>query len=405
MMKVKTNIAEWILILLAFLMPVWAKLVPIVIAVLFLLWLVEGGFKNKFHNLIRNKTGLVFILFYLLYVAGMIYTNDIERGRFDLEVKLSLFLFPVLFFSGSKSISETRISYILKSFVSGCLVITVFLLGRAFYFYFQNHEFVRLTYTGLSFFMSPSYLAMYLNFSVMIIFFSFFDGIKSKIILFLHAFLMLFFAGFIVLLSSKSGIITMAFSIIFIFIYLVIRKKYFFLSVLTLILMVSVFLVLKFATVTTERMMTAIDTFMNYQTVPNTAEESTSERILVWRASAEIIKNNPLLGVGTGDVKEELLHEYQNEHISYAIEKSINAHNQYLQTAVAIGLIGLLVLLFSLFVPMFRAVAHHHWIYFVFLFLIVMNLLFESMLERQAGVVFYAFFNALLWSRLSKNVI
>jgi len=170
-----------------------------------------------------------------------------------------------------------------------------------------------------------------------------------------------------------------------------------------LVLLVSVFFVVKFAKVTTERMMTAIDTFLNYQAVSSTAEESTSERILVWRASAQIIKNNPLVGVGTGDVKEELMCEYQNENISYAIEKSLNAHNQYLQTGVAIGIIGLLFLLFTLFAPMFKAIELRDWIYFVFLFLIVINLLFESMLERQAGVVFYAFFNALLYSDMRKK--
>jgi len=403
MMKMKINITGYVIMLLAFLIPVWAKLVPLVIALLFLLWLIEGHFKNKFQNIFRNKFNLIFIAFYLLYVAGLIYTTDMGRGVFDLEVKLSLLVFPLLFFSGSNSISKTKLSDVLKSFVAGSLVITVFLLVRAFYFYFQTHEFVRLTYTYLSFYTSPSYLAMYLNFSVMVVFFSFLEGKKSNISLFLHAFLMLFFAGFLVLLSSKSGIITMAISVIFMFLFLFIRKKYLFVSVLTLVLLVSVFFVVKFAKVTTERMMTAIDTFLNYQAVSSTAEESTSERILVWRASAQIIKNNPLVGVGTGDVKEELMCEYQNENISYAIEKSLNAHNQYLQTGVAIGIIGLLFLLFTLFAPMFKAIELRDWIYFVFLFLIVINLLFESMLERQAGVVFYAFFNALLYSDMRKK--
>lgn len=405
MMKTKINITRYVIMLLAFLIPVWEKLVPVVIAVLCLLWLLEGDFKNKFQNIFRDKISLIFILFYVLYVAGLIYTTDMGRGWFDLEVKLSLLVFPLLFLSGSKNISETKRSDVLKSFVAGSLAITVFLFVRALYLSFQTNEFARLTYSYLSFHTSPSYLAMYLNFSVMVVFFSFFDKVKSKFILFLQFLLIVFFAGFIVLLSSKSGILTLALSLVFMFIYLLVRKKYLVVSILALVSLVAFFLVVKYAKYTTKRMITAVNIFMNYKSVQSDAEESTSERILVWKASSQIIKNNPLLGVGTGDVKEELLREYKDDNILYAIENSLNSHNQYLQTGVAIGSVGLLVLLLTLFIPMVGAIGQRNWIYLIFLLLIGINLLFESMLERQAGVVFYAFINALLYSRMKKRTI
>ena len=92
-----------------------------------------------------------------------------------------------------------------------------------------------------------------------------------------------------------------------------------------------------------------------------------------------------MFGVGTGDVKEELLKEYKKENIPYAIEKSLNAHNQYLQSSVAIGSFGLLVLLLTIFIPVYGAIYPRNWVYVIFLFLIIINLLFESMFERQAG--------------------
>lgn len=405
MIKMKINITGYLLMLLAFLLPIWPKFVPITIALIFLFWLIEGGFKNKFQNIIRNRIGLVFIAFYLLYLIGLIYTIDMGRGLFDLEVKLSLFIFPVLFLSGSENISKTKLSDILKSFVAGCFVVSLFLIVRALYLYFQTNEFVKLTYTNLSYFTSPSYLAMYLNFAVLIVFLSFFEKATSKLLLFFKVFLFLFFVGFIVLLSSKSGILSLIFGILFMFAYLIFRKKYLTMALLVFVSMILLFLVVKYAKVTTERITTAVDTFINYKSISSTAQESTSDRILIWNASKEIIKGNPVFGVGTGDVKDALQNEYKKENISFAIEKSLNAHNQYFQTGIALGFTGLIILILSLLIPLFLAFKNRNSIYSYFLLLIVINLLFESMLERQAGVVFYAFFNALLFSFLAKREI
>ena len=93
-----------------------------------------------------------------------------------------------------------------------------------------------------------------------------------------------------------------------------------------------------------------------------------------------------------------LVHEYEKKEITTAYEQKLNAHNQYLQTFVAVGLIGFLVLTLMLLVPLLSSLKKRHTIYFLFILLFSFNLLIEDMLERQAGVVFYAFFNGLLFS-------
>jgi len=81
-----------------------------------------------------------------------------------------------------------------------------------------------------------------------------------------------------------------------------------------------------------------------------------------------------------------------------AFKLELNAHNQYLQTMITLGIIGLIVLLLNLILPALYSMEQKHYLYLVFLILIGFNLLFESMLETQAGVVFYAFFNAYLFA-------
>jgi hypothetical protein len=55
------------------------------------------------------------------------------------------------------------------------------------------------------------------------------------------------------------------------------------------------------------------------------------------------------------------------------------------------------LLIIYLVVPGWFAIRRIHFIYFSFLAVFAFNILVESMLEVQAGVIYYAFFNALLF--------
>jgi O-antigen ligase len=102
--------------------------------------------------------------------------------------------------------------------------------------------------------------------------------------------------------------------------------------------------------------------------------------------------------VGTGDVKDHLLEKYREKQLYNALGLELNAHNQYLQTMLALGIIGLLILLLNIVLPALYGMEMKHYLYLIFLILVAFNFLFESMLETQAGVVFYAFFNAYLFA-------
>jgi O-antigen ligase len=130
----------------------------------------------------------------------------------------------------------------------------------------------------------------------------------------------------------------------------------------------------------------------------NYSGKSTSDRIGVWKAALHIIRENPFLGVGTGDVKDELMREYHEQNVIPAYEQRLNAHNQYLQTFVTLGLTGFMVLAMILIVPAISSIRRNDYMYGAFLLIIILNIAFESMFETQAGVVFYAFFNIIFFS-------
>ena len=110
-----------------------------------------------------------------------------------------------------------------------------------------------------------------------------------------------------------------------------------------------------------------------------------------------------MFGDGIGDVNTVLLKQYAKQELTVLSEKELNPHNQLLQTLVALGLLGGITLILTLIAPLVLAIKKSHFLYSFFILLILINLLTESILERQAGVIFYAFFNALFFTAYFSN--
>jgi len=142
------------------------------------------------------------------------------------------------------------------------------------------------------------------------------------------------------------------------------------------------------------------------QNISNSRSEinTTTSRIAIWKHASKIISKHYLIGVGTGDVKDALKSEYDKQTVSEFGEKKLNAHNQYLQTFIALGLPGLLILLSLLSVIVYFTYRHKMLDGTLFTTIISFNMLFESMLETQAGVVFIAFFLMLYLSEATKYI-
>ena len=126
------------------------------------------------------------------------------------------------------------------------------------------------------------------------------------------------------------------------------------------------------------------------KSVDRRTETSSGLRLIAWEAAAEVIKAAPLIGAGTGDVKDELMDHYEEQGYSSAFEQKLNAHSQYLQSWAALGLIGLIALVASLIVPLYNAILESDHLSTSFLGLLLLNLSVESLIEVQAGVVFMA---------------
>ncbi|MBI2269438.1 MAG: O-antigen ligase family protein [Bacteroidetes bacterium] len=150
----------------------------------------------------------------------------------------------------------------------------------------------------------------------------------------------------------------------------------------------------------------SIGRVVNETKIDKTSSESNSIRILIWQKDIELIKEYFFTGVGTGDVKDELFKKYRADGITgaYKVDPTtdkpisiLNAHSQFLQTFIAIGILGFILFISGFVYPIINSIRRRNYLYLGFLVLVILNFTTESMLETQAGVLFYAFFNALLY--------
>ncbi len=140
--------------------------------------------------------------------------------------------------------------------------------------------------------------------------------------------------------------------------------------------------------------------FDHYSKGLGTNGHSVASRIVYWKQAWELIKENWIIGVGTGDLQDEFESSYQRTRSELNDTFRLRAHNQYLTFWVTFGIIGLVLILISIGYPIIISFYKLDYHYLIFIAIALLSMINEDTLETQAGVTFYAFFNAfLLFSR------
>lgn len=378
-------------------------LVPVFIILFLTNWILEGRFDEKFSNVPLLPISLFAGLF-VVYVFGMVFTQNTDAGWFDLQVKLSMLVFPVLLLTGTFGIRQY--STILLCFIAGNVFTSLICLGSSIYDYVLTNE-VHFFYGAFSLFLHPGYSAMYIDLCIVILLLSFsHDGYIIPISSGGRVVFIIFFSCIVFLLSSKSGLIVLMLIYLIAILSFVLNSGKYFSGIFLLIVVVSgSYLLIRNVPEVGDRFRSIVKAF-NETKIDKTSSESTSIRIVIWQKDIELIREHFLTGVGTGDVKDELLEKYKADGITGAYKMDLNvnkpisvlnAHSQFLQTFIAIGIFGFVLFMSGFVYPIINSIKRKNYLYLGFLVIVILNFATESMLETQAGVLFYAFFNSLLY--------
>lgn len=359
---------------------------------------------HKFWNKEKTIQLFLFSSLFLIYLYSLIYTKDIQAGIKLLTRLLPTILFPAIFLFNDKNILKTDRFDKITSLYCGAVFLGLIYLHIALFnkLYDPNinfWDFRQLIESKIK--VHGTYLAMWVGFAIIVLVYKIRNKIavkiKDKSILIL-LFLILYFFYWQYLIGARMPFFA---TIIICFAVLFRNIKNIIISVVILIV-VSTIMVLK-----TDRIGERFERLKNYNlsfpegkyedNYPNISNEQIRNGI--YFCSYETIKKEPVLGYGIGDVEVNLQSCYDNTFTNtdtYKVTK-YNSHNQYLNIILASGIIGLILFFLSNFYFLKIAFNRKLGMYISFLFFIFLNCCFENILSRHDGVIFFSFFNSLLF--------
>ena len=398
-------------------LPLKDNYFPIIISFWIFTWLLEGNFKTRFTPFPHKGLYVGILLYFLLIVMSLFYTNDIDYGLFHIQEKLSIAFFPIILLGSNEKVKQNY-NTLLIVFVLANLTASIYILVNAIitnivvengtwyikhwiWQEMQNESFWILvnrrasvfSYSHISAFKHPAYFAMYLTFSISILVYLYKQKIaKKRWQKFLMTVMMVFFAFMIYLLQSSAGFITFgAVSVLSVLHEFKAKQKKRYIFTGSIFILIGI-LAISFSKPAQKRLKDYTDVILN----PKTAELfEKDDRLGLWFSTVEVIKENFWLGTAPADLSEELSIKYKKYNLKDAEEEKFNAHNQYLETFAGIGIFGFLSLIFILVYGFYIAYKKRHYLLFFLMVVLSINFLFESMMNRMAGVLFMMFFYSL----------
>ncbi|MBK8846581.1 MAG: O-antigen ligase family protein [Bacteroidetes bacterium] len=318
------------------------------------------------------------------WLIGMLYTDNMPAGWFDIEKRLPIILLPFIIFLNCniilQSITNVRM-YIVIVTIINCLACIVLALVEKIQTGYNTFH-----YQYLSKFIHPSYLALAINAAIILILQHHMRFFKRRVWYYAT---LIFLILFQLRLDAKAGIIVM----------LLILGGYLAISLLkkpdkqkfriAFFITAAVVLVLGGLEAKYNRIGSMIKALTEKELNPQ-SEDSNELRILIWRSVVPYMKEHVIAGSGTGDATDVMMQMYTQRNITHAVKNQLNVHSQYFEFMVAGGLVCILPFLFYLLYPLFISLRRLYWEHVFICLLFILNFAVESMLETAAGAGLFA---------------
>lgn len=127
-----------------------------------------------------------------------------------------------------------------------------------------------------------------------------------------------------------------------------------------------------------------------YESGVNLNHNSLGKRLVSYQIAWEIFKDNPILGCGLA--KYQSLNATRFYALHPEVEVPIIAHNQFIYWLGATGIIGMLLMSFALFYPIFYLKSRIPTLLLAHLLVLFVSFQTEPMLETQLGIAYSIWF-------------
>ena len=376
---------------------VWWPLLNSICCILFFASWFFIADKSFFTN---KRTGytILFSSLYIISLIGFFYSSNKEEALFRIQQKIPLLLFPFVFAS-SNLLSKKGVYKIMYAFSFSFAAFCIYCIGKVLLSFFENGDFTNFTGYNLIALndMYPFITGVFCTFCIV------FHFLKIKLEhnnLFIHVFFIFLFWIMLLLLANIIALFTAA---VVTFFYTFLLLKTHVQRIIFCLLCGAVLVTNFYFNATFKQKIIALTDFSTENEIQLDTDASLGRswdgkalRVAIWKCSGDLIRNNYIFGLGTGDVQDSLQYAYELRKFYFASRYNrYNAHNQYIQQMLLHGIFGLVLLVCCITIPFFYTPVSNNQFLIPFLFIFGVICFTESVLEVNKGIIWYSFFNSI----------
>lgn len=405
-LSVKEKLFYWLV--LFFFISLFIPRMPVITNILSGMFVIisfsNNSLKEKFQLLKARPYMLLFLLYYLLHLLSVLWSEDKTEATTQLAMRLPIFLFPLAI--GTMIINTQLRDRIIFALAIVTTVAALVSLGLSFAQYraTDNSGYLYNDSLTVHFLLQSIYVAMLVNISIVGLIYlltkkaSF---IMMPGLLYLAVFVLF---GYHFLLASRSAMILLYGGLFLYAVYYIIKKRKY-LEGVTLILgmFIGAFILFKFFPKTVQRFKEL--TYTSYQYNSKAAEShydmqlnseqwnGANTRLALWSCGWEVAKKNMAIGVGIGDRIQAVNEVYKSRNFNMAIQTQKNVHNSYLDALLTFGVGGLLMFLLTFVVlPLVDVTKRGNMFDLFVVTAFIVSMIFEVYLARSIGSMLAGFF-------------
>jgi len=371
---------------------------------IFLLAIINFRKRNYLTAFLENRINLGIILLFLLHFISLLYSTDKQSGLEVIQRRLPLLILPTAFCF--IDFEKKTWNKILLFYAFSTTIASIVGFSYGFYLNTKLHDTGYLYNDNISALLMGKqsvYFAFYVNIAVFIFIYQLLQ--KEEIIQKLHfliwvSILWLLFISF--MLACKTAMIGLFIILLWtVIFYLIKKRKFFEITIIAVALIVGGFLAVKTSPKTMNRFKGLTQTDFQFENrnkenhfnaeYDENKWSSTNTRIAIWTCGFEVWKEHLIFGTGIGDRDAALLKKYKEKQFWFAYTTEKHTHNQYLDIALSMGIIGLLIFLVAFILYPIKVFLKQKQGLAIMIFVCLAICLFtENMLNRYQGLVLIA---------------
>jgi len=351
-------------------------------------------------NALVNPVFYLPAFFILFYAVTLLWSSNVKEGLFQLETKSTLFFAPLIIAACARFLTTNTWEKLERLFVLGNVSVMIYAFSLAGIKAIKAGSMSFIpegSTTAKSFFvyqsladpiMHPGYLSTFVGMAILITISFFFSSAKKFNLLWTLVLAFLFLS--LIMLQGRINVLALFAVIGAGALVLTIKMRAYKWLIIPVLPVVFLVLLMIFGSDEVKARYLQLPD-LSYNISADASEfNSATYRLAEWTCATDVITNNFWAGTGLGDNRAALQEAYYNRQFYVGLDRKYNAHNEFLEIAIATGMIGLALFVFWLVGYGTVAMRNKDYLTIAMLVFFIMCMLTESMLERAWAVILFS---------------